>query len=199
MNERVTDVAQKMTQCSEDGCEMRPKARGLCSLHYSKWSRGTLGKPKREPILGCTVDGCQAKHSARGLCATHYWQAMHGKPATNKPKRTACTVAGCPNRHYCKGLCRPHYDQQRYTTARTADGPRPRPKKKATMPAKPVSKLPAGWDKAKPPKPKNAPKTTNLPEIGIVGPTPQKILDAARRVVLAHGAGDLAEMLGLVA
>lgn len=194
------NASQKIT-CSQDGCDVRAKARGLCSLHYSKWRRGTLGKPPRKPIEGCKVDGCDAEHSARGFCATHYWQHMQGRPIGTKRRAKGCTREGCDRPHYSLGFCRPHYDQDRWSKRIAAD-PKPRRKvnktvKKPTTP--PPSKLPAGWDKTKPPKPKNAPKTTNLPEIGVVAPTEPVILDAARRVVVASGAADLLEMLGLVA
>ncbi len=68
------------TICTEDGCDTRATARGLCSKHYQHRAKhGTL-PPARKPA-GCKVDGCEGKHEGLGYCKNHYRMfKKHGDP-----------------------------------------------------------------------------------------------------------------------
>ncbi len=77
-------------RCTIDGCDLQPRAIGLCSKHYRQhWNAERhrklletsrpaplpmpplpLGRPKIEGA--CAVAGCDAPLSARGFCKHHY-------------------------------------------------------------------------------------------------------------------------------
>lgn len=43
-----TSVAERVAECTIDGCTSRPVGRGWCSKHYARWQRGQA--PTREPV-----------------------------------------------------------------------------------------------------------------------------------------------------
>lgn len=65
-----------MTTCCVDDCmsTISPKsARGMCSLHYSRWRRlGSTELPPRMKDQSCSVQGCETPARKLGLCSSHY-------------------------------------------------------------------------------------------------------------------------------
>ena len=64
-----------MSDCSVSSCDRKSVAKGLCSTHYK---RSTRGAPLDGPIqvkhpggMPCTVDGCVRRAVSDGLCNTH--------------------------------------------------------------------------------------------------------------------------------
>lgn len=65
-------------RCSLDGCERKHLARGMCSAHYTAWTKA--GRPDEMPVerpqkpapTPCTIADCDARSVARGLCHVHY-------------------------------------------------------------------------------------------------------------------------------
>jgi HNH endonuclease len=99
-------MAQRI--CSEESCERKAWARGLCDKHYQTWRRAQPG------ATSCQVEGCTRKHLSRGMCATHYarWQAT-GDPtrkyARTLQQETCCSVEGCDRMARLNGMCNKHY------------------------------------------------------------------------------------------
>ncbi|MFE7780324.1 HNH endonuclease signature motif containing protein [Streptomyces nigrescens] len=77
--------------CTMPECERRVCARGLCSMHYSRWRRNgdpAVFLPKRYD--GCVVDQCVAEHKSNGYCAKHFsaWR-RHGDPKGKTARASA--------------------------------------------------------------------------------------------------------------
>jgi HNH endonuclease len=116
-------------ECSVDGCDRVPVARGLCRLHYTRWLRdGKPGGPelKRRPDkTSCTVDGCETVSIARGLCEMHRWRVrVHGDPGPpgrvkhrrDKAPAMPCAVDGCERlRQAASPYCHLHRERLRRT------------------------------------------------------------------------------------
>ncbi len=125
------------TICKDDNCDRPPARKGLCSAHYQKLRRLTLGccaedncsqgvhaaklcRRHYDLKLGagkaCSVEGCGQTPRAMGLCSTHYYRlAKHGDPGEadlrRKPPRD-CKVEGCSNPAVGRDdLCKSHHDR----------------------------------------------------------------------------------------
>lgn len=68
-------------ECSVDGCDLTPRAKGLCDKHYKRmWRTGSpTGSIPRLKQRACDVEGCGAQVKARGLCANHYARQLRGQ------------------------------------------------------------------------------------------------------------------------
>lgn len=59
--------------CAIDGCENKPRARGLCKSHYYQLKRRNELPPKKDrEIRLCSVEGCSNKHFVHDLCSKHW-------------------------------------------------------------------------------------------------------------------------------
>lgn len=66
--------------CSVDGCNKMSRARGWCSMHYSRWRK--TGTTHSQKLYACKVAECDMKHHSKGYCTRHYMLAYHGRPIT---------------------------------------------------------------------------------------------------------------------
>jgi len=67
--------------CSIEGCERKYVAKGYCSMHWQRNSRGAdLSAPVRQvdPSRGCAAEGCSRPHLALGYCEMHYQRTKNG-------------------------------------------------------------------------------------------------------------------------
>jgi len=53
-----------------EGCDTKPKSRGLCHAHYSKWRRENRYRLRAGT---CSVRRCKEPHYAKGYCEKHYY------------------------------------------------------------------------------------------------------------------------------
>jgi len=74
-----------VTLCKVDGCELPPRAKGLCDKHYQRLRHrgdpvnGTRRKVPRGTI--CAVDGCERRHFGLDYCKPHYRRLIkYGDP-----------------------------------------------------------------------------------------------------------------------
>lgn len=79
-------------ECVVTGCTIRPRAKGLCTLHYNRWlesGRTSPGPSQRLRHVArgqtCRVEGCSAPVRCVGLCAPHYDRSI---------KSAQCPVCG---------------------------------------------------------------------------------------------------------
>jgi len=92
--------------CEIDGCEgvsgAKGTARGLCSKHYTAWSRhGDPLKAGRQPMVAgsapCSVDGCELLVRTRGWCVAHYSNWLrHGEVTPRKRGEVRDGKKVCP-------------------------------------------------------------------------------------------------------
>lgn len=200
-------MRRKHYGCKADGCGEPHKAQGYCSLHYARFLRGTLNKPRGH--VGCNFEGgCDRPHFGKGYCSAHYVQHAKGRPLTpirvRVPSPDECTVEGCTEPHKALGFCRWHYDRDRRgldvtilrseASAASTQTRRPtKPRKAATGPtepaSRPVSVLPAGWDKVTPPKVHTRTRTSTRGDA--LGPlTPLKLGTVAAMALVVANLGD---------
>ena len=64
------------TTCTTPGCDREVRARGMCSMHYTRALRA--GLPRVVRTSTCTVPGCDRPHYGRGLCQTHWDHQRRG-------------------------------------------------------------------------------------------------------------------------
>lgn len=146
--------------CTVEGCEKKPNARSLCSLHYDRWRRfATTDKPARQPAIAkpCTIDGCKNLQQSRGWCSAHYsrWKRngdpmrLIAKPAAPKPEpkpkpvAPPCTIEGCEGKHHSRGWCHLHYKRWRKHGDPMVGGVKREPKpERVTVPAKTLTDPP---------------------------------------------------------
>ena len=148
----------------------------------------------------CTGPDCDrtADRLDGTLCASHYQQVVRGgelKPLRPYPKLAkrrpaTCTEPGCDKPHRGRGLCSTHYIREYRKT-------KPQPSRRKAD--KPVSSLPEGW--FKPSRTPRPPKPKPEGEIALTTMIPLTLdpatIAAARRTLIARGADDLLDMLGL--
>lgn len=73
-------ASKSFTPCSSDGCAKNAHRtangrKGMCSAHYTKWSRTRADRP------ACRIPGCNAVATVRALCPKHrYREKAHGTP-----------------------------------------------------------------------------------------------------------------------
>lgn len=97
--------------CLAIGCDNKPKAKGLCSRHYSQARLKVIDDP-------CTIDGCPKKRCAsHGLCDVHaYRKRVNGSPHITRTRvRDDCKVDYCNRKNYGHGYCSRHYQQWKKT------------------------------------------------------------------------------------
>lgn len=132
-----------MRVCSVDGCERSYSARGMCRLHYVRWTRtGDVVRSSQSFRGVCSVDGCVNPDRARGWCAKHYtrWRRYGDIRVTRRlavGTHDQCTVGGCSRPHVAKGLCGAHYQHaKKFGDARWPNGDGARPCLVCTHPLK---------------------------------------------------------------
>lgn len=82
--------------CSIEDCPKAQVARGMCSMHYARWSRH--GDPNWTPtrvIKACKVDGCDDPFYGRGFCHPHYtrWRRFgEDDPRLRGEVRNGCKI-----------------------------------------------------------------------------------------------------------
>lgn len=112
--------------CSIEKCGKPHVARGLCSLHYSRWRQH--GDPLAVTVRpkSCVVTGCDRSVHGHGLCSMHHDRLRRsgdvGGPSPQLlPRVGVCSEVGCSEPDKTKGLCQNHYKRYRY---RNNIGPR---------------------------------------------------------------------------
>ena len=73
-------MSTALRTCSQEGCEVRHYAKGLCKAHYARALRGiplagVIRRRQRRRSPVCSVDGCEREFEGKGLCALHYARA----------------------------------------------------------------------------------------------------------------------------
>jgi hypothetical protein len=121
--------------CSEDACENKAQARGLCTKHYKAWQRA--GKPddvqrqQPPPLPSCSVAGCEVIAYSRGMCQRHYRQVLRTGAVRTEPTepmgRLPCSVLSCDRDAATRGWCHGHYLRWRRTGELSPDLPLTRP------------------------------------------------------------------------
>ena len=69
-------MANKGT-CKAEKCEKDVRAKGYCDLHYRKWRKGLLAKPRHRT---CVEEGCRKARVRQSLCLDHF-SKRHSKAA----------------------------------------------------------------------------------------------------------------------
>ena len=55
-------------KCRVEGCKRPYRAKGYCNVHYRKWRRGELAKPRYKI---CSAEDCRKPMVRWGLCQAH--------------------------------------------------------------------------------------------------------------------------------
>lgn len=169
-------------------------------------AKALRAKGRPTACTGPADDGtCGRPIKALEWCAGHHKQHLLGKELTpigsTSPKHQPCTGPQCDRLARAKGLCGAHSQQQRSgkeltpigSTVRRARQPRPKATKRPTMPE--------GWYRKtlkKPVPPTRYELDGDAVQIDFIVPVlPDELADRARRNLLARGADDLLDMLGL--
>ena len=105
--------------CSVEGCIKKPRAKGLCVMHYARKARGFPEGYVPASMRTCKVVNCESPQKCRGYCGFHYMrkrrgQALHAPRREDLPKRV-CSVEGCDEKHNAKGYCHRHYQRTLYS------------------------------------------------------------------------------------
>jgi len=94
--------------CKIAGCGKRLRARGYCSMHYSRFMnhgdplkvlRAGVDFVTRVPWSGdqlslCSTDDCERVHYAKGMCKKHYTHANPGKSRRLTPEQRKPLASG---------------------------------------------------------------------------------------------------------
>jgi hypothetical protein len=90
-------VAEEKKTCKMKGCKRPYRAKGYCNVHYQKWRKGELPKPRYDT---CNHGVNKLKHGEkkeclkrvfrRGLCEDHF-QAKYEKKQAPKAEAPAAT------------------------------------------------------------------------------------------------------------
>lgn len=89
--------------CTEEGCENKQRARGLCGKHYQQW------RAKKNGSKQCSRKACTLLAVLDGLCRPHY--DVRRKKEDRDRRR--CSVEGCENPYDTLGFCNMHYQRNR--------------------------------------------------------------------------------------
>ena len=77
--------------CIHEGCERKPKADGLCFMHYKRRETGKdLDDPIRRKYLEdetCIAPWCERKPKCNGFCRMHYDRDRLGRDLSLVPRR----------------------------------------------------------------------------------------------------------------
>ncbi|MCU1623042.1 MAG: hypothetical protein JWL79_1887 [Frankiales bacterium] len=101
-------------RCTEEGCDEKVLARGLCGRHYKAWQR--QGKPAGPAMAPphvpspCTVTACDENVYSRALCERHHRQVL--RTGTTRPDASAtptCSIPACTRSSEARGWCHGHY------------------------------------------------------------------------------------------
>lgn len=85
---------QREKGCSVEDCPRPHRCRGLCGMHYGRWSKGrdddrNLGPSDRITYkaqgMTCVITDCESPVRCRSLCALHYGRSLN---------RNQCPVCG---------------------------------------------------------------------------------------------------------
>lgn len=107
--------------CSVDGCERPIRTRGMCSMHYQRFTRlGSAELPVRDDT--CCIDGCDGRKHGRGMCQKHYLRRKHHGSTDDQLllrraqlQAAVCSVPQCNRtpKSLAVGLCTKHYQRMR--------------------------------------------------------------------------------------
>ena len=116
--------------CTEEGCDGRVVARGLCGKHYKAWQ--VAGKPEgpaltQQLAMPCAVAGCGSMVYAKNHCSKHYRQLLRTGELRPDAQPVACAVESCARRAVTRGWCHGHYLRWSRTGDVRADEPLSRP------------------------------------------------------------------------
>ena len=56
-------------KCKIKGCKRPYRAKGYCTVHYNKWRKGELPKPRYKI---CSAEDCRKPMVRWGLCEEHF-------------------------------------------------------------------------------------------------------------------------------
>lgn len=204
--------------CSVDGCDRDTVAKGMCNRHYmaAKKRPSTVTAPADTPA--CAGPDCDRVPKAGGLCPAHYQQQRRVGTLTPIGSLQAayeepCEFPGCDRQRGARQWCKSHRAQERsgrpmqpigqYHRDLTAQAEERRKAghKPPSRRTKVKPKMPDGWNRKTKPVKESAvtDPTAAMTDVSfLVTPLPDGIRDKARHNMLAWGAGDLLEMLGLV-
>lgn len=64
---------EHVPQCTVEGCEAEPNARGLCKAHYDRWRRygDPLAVAPTKQFKPCRVPDCGNRSNGSGYCPAH--------------------------------------------------------------------------------------------------------------------------------
>jgi hypothetical protein len=103
-------IAMQATSCSIPDCDKPSRARGLCRMHYWRWSQ--YGDPlisKKRQKAFCQAEGCDKAAFAQGWCNTHWARIKRTGSPQDPIKPVGCLVEECRGEHLAKGYCIKHY------------------------------------------------------------------------------------------
>lgn len=106
--------------CSEEDCERKHYAKGMCHNHYMRDRRKT--NPRK-----CSVDGCDRGHESQGYCGGHYARlkatgdVQADVPLRRRDPERVCDHPGCARPMRAGGLCEAHYSRKKH--GRDMDAP----------------------------------------------------------------------------
>ncbi len=62
--------------CKAPDCDKEVRAKQYCNVHYRKWRRGEMPKPRYKT---CNAENCLKPQHDRGLCESHWSEAFAKK------------------------------------------------------------------------------------------------------------------------
>lgn len=105
--------------CKVQGCDRNARSKGMCKMHYDRFTRygrtETVIKPKGYVKVVCAVEGCTKQSETKaGVCVMHYkrWQRNGTLDRVlAEPGERPCDFCGVIT-NLSKGLCNACYVRQ---------------------------------------------------------------------------------------
>jgi hypothetical protein len=110
-----TELTERPTVCSVEGCEKPVNARGWCMKHYCRWKKHRTVELQVQAKPGtCLLLGCSRPVATRGWCTMHYRRVITtGElgPVGPMPRKAkpVCSIEDCDSNAIKDGYCRGHY------------------------------------------------------------------------------------------